>query len=393
MWNVFKGTLSVLVRNREIFIWSLAFPIILSTMFMFMFSGLDDASSFKPVPTAVIVDDNYKDDVTFSNMIDSLGATGESQLLAIHEYASADEANEALIAGDVSGILSVTANGDPRLQVKAASDGIGVAQVNRSILNTVVDTYVRNKELLSTIAAENPLALADPAAIEEALDRGDATTEVSLTHTTPNQSVRYYYALLGMTTLFCAQIGVVAICKTQPNLSALGARRALGATSRGKTLTATLLASWLVAFLCLLVAFVYIRFAIGVDFGGREGICIAALALTALFTTSLGTLLGALPKINMNVKSGLLTGLTCTFSLFAGLYGEPCMALADKVAREMPALAAVNPAKVVADTFYSLCYYDSLIPFFEKVGILLLMTALLFAVSALFVRRQRYASL
>ena len=56
-------------------------------------------------------------------------------------------------------------------------------------------------------------------------------------------------------------------------------------------------------------------------------------------------------------------------------------------------LAAVNPAKVVTDAFYSLYYYDSLVPFAEKAGILLIMTVVLFAVSALFVRRQRYASL
>ena len=40
-----------------------------------------------------------------------------------------------------------------------------------------------------------------------------------------------------------------------------------------------------------------------------------------------------------------------------------------------------------------LYYYDSLEPFFGKVGLLLAMTAVVFAVSALFVRRQRYASL
>ena len=56
-------------------------------------------------------------------------------------------------------------------------------------------------------------------------------------------------------------------------------------------------------------------------------------------------------------------------------------------------LASLNPAKVVTDTFYSLYYYDSLVPFAEKVGLLLAMTAVVFAVSALFVRRQRYASL
>ena len=42
MFNVFKGALLALVREKSVFIWSLAFPLILSTMFVFMFANLED---------------------------------------------------------------------------------------------------------------------------------------------------------------------------------------------------------------------------------------------------------------------------------------------------------------------------------------------------------------
>ncbi|PNV67540.1 ABC transporter permease [Enteroscipio rubneri] len=392
MWNVFKGALTVLTRKRELFVWSLAFPIILSTMFMFMFSNLDSSTAFDPVPTGVVADAAYKGSA-FADVVDELGASGDDQLLAVHAFATADEAREALSAGDVLGIVSVDAEGTPLLVVTPSSGGVGVEQIGRTVLGTVVDTYVRNADLVAGIAADNPLALADPNRVEEALSRGSVTEQVSLTHAAPTESVRYYYALLGMAALFCGQVGMLAICETQPNLSALGARRALGATSRGKTLAATLAASWLVSFACLIVAFLYMRFAVGIDFSGREGLCVAAIAAAALLSTALGTLLGSLPKVGLGVKTGLLTALTCFLSLFAGLYGEPCMALADSIARSFPALASINPAKVITDVFYSLYYYDSLMPFAQKIGILLAMAAALFAVSALFIRRQRYASL
>lgn len=393
MFNVFKGAIAVLTRKRELFIWALAFPILLSTMFMLMFANLDSATAFDPVATAVVNDANYDEATAFSSVIDELGEEGSNQLLDVHTYQSFDEAKAALEAGEVIGIISVDTDGTPKLAVSPDSGGLGVEQIGRTILNTVMNTYVRNADLLASIAADNPLALADLDLIEEALSHGDATVQVSLTHSQPIQSVRYYYALLGMAALFCGQIGMLAICEAQPNLTALGARRAMGATSRGKTLAATLAASWVISFFCLLVAFLFIRFVVGVDFAGREGACILALAVAALFATSFGTLLGSLPKIGFGVKSGILTGVTCLLSLFAGLYGEPCMQLADQIAREAPVLAAINPAKVVTDAFYSLYYYDSLTPFAEKAGILLIMAAVLFAVSALFVRRQRYASL
>lgn len=393
MFNVFKGALTVLTRKRELFIWSLAFPILLSTMFMLMFANLDDATAFDPVATAVVADAHYDEATAFSSVIDELGEEGDDQLLDIRTFTTVDEARNALTAGEVIGIVSVEADGTPKLAVSPDSGGLGVEQIGRTILDTVMNTYVRNADLLASLAADNPLALADPDLVEEALTHGNATVQVSLTHSTPVQSVRYYYALLGMAALFCGQVGMLAICETQPNLTPLGARRAIGATSRGKTLVATLAASWAISFACLLVAFLFIRFVVGVDFAGREGMCVVAIAVAALFATSLGTLLGSLPKVGFGVKTGLLTGLTCLLSLFAGLYGEPCMDLADQIAREAPVLAAVNPAKVVTDAFYSLYYYDSLVPFAEKAGILLIMTVVLFAVSALFVRRQRYASL
>lgn len=393
MFNVFKGALMVLTRKRELFIWSLAFPILLSTMFMLMFANLDDATAFDPVATAVVADAHYDEATAFSSVIDELGEEGDDQLLDIRTFATVDEARNALTAGEVIGIVSVEADGTPKLAVSPNSGGLGVEQIGRTILDTVMNTYVRNADLLASLAADNPLALADPDLVEEALTHGNATVQVSLTHSTPVQSVRYYYALLGMAALFCGQVGMLAICETQPNLTPLGARRAIGATSRGKTLVATLAASWAISFACLLVAFLFIRFVVGVDFAGREGMCVVAIAVAALFATSLGTLLGSLPKVGFGVKTGLLTGLTCLLSLFAGLYGEPCMDLADQIAREAPVLAAVNPAKVVTDAFYSLYYYDSLVPFAEKAGILLIMAVVLFAVSALFVRRQRYASL
>lgn len=393
MWNAFRGALAVLTRKSELVVWALIFPIIMTTLFMFMFANLDESTAFEPVPTAVVADDAYRADERFSSMVDELSRPGDDQLLDVREFADAEEAREALDAGEVSGVLSVDKEGKPHLAVSPASSTTDTRQIGRTILNTVADTYVRNADLLESIAHDNPLSLADPALVERALSAGDATVEVSLTHNEPSQSVRFYYALLGMACLFCAQIGLLAICEAQPNLSALGARRAVGAVSRGKTLAATLVASWVLAMVCLLVALAYMRFTAGIDFAGREAACIGAIAVCALFATAFGTLLGSLPKVGLGVKTGLLTGLTCLLSLFAGLYGEPVMQMADHLARDFPLLASLNPARVVTDTFYSLYYYDSLEPFIGKLGLLLAMTAVVFAVSALFMRRQRYASL
>lgn len=87
-------------------------------------------------------------------------------------------------------------------------------------------------------------------------------------------------------------------------------------------------ASFVTVFFCLLLAFAYMRFVLGVEFGGRDGLAMLALAACALMSTALGAAIGAIPKISIPGKTGIATGITCFCALFAGLYGEPSMQLA-----------------------------------------------------------------
>ncbi|WP_281653812.1 ABC transporter permease [Eggerthella sinensis] len=407
MLNVFKGALLTLVREKAIFIWSLAFPLILATMFVFMFANLDDTGQFEPIPTVVVTDGNYDDAAGFADMIDTLAEAGDDQMLDVTYVGTEQEARTMLEAGSeegggtysgqasegIVGYLTIDADGMPTVHVKAGTTPESVDNVNQSILKAISDGYVRNAALIKDVAATNPAALADPAAVEKLLDAGDMTEKIDVTHNPPKESVRFYFALLGMAALFGGQIGMIAICRTQPNLSALGARRAVGALSRAKTLAATLAASWVLTFVCIVIAFLYIRFVAGVDFGGRDAACIGVIAAAALVATAFGTLLGSLPKINEGVKGGLLSGIVCFASLFAGLYGSPTMKLSDTINAAVPAAQLVNPAVQISQSFYSIMYYDTYQRTIEHVVILLVMAAVLFAASALFIRRQRYASL
>jgi len=110
-------------------------------------------------------------------------------------------------------------------------------------------------------------------------------------------------------------------------------------------------------------------------------------------STSIGAFIGAIPKIGEGIKAGMLTGLSCFFALFAGLYGVPSMELADNMAQSAPLFQQVNPAKQVADLFYSLYFYDGYERFFEVIVALLAIAAVLFVCAAVLMRRQRYASL
>lgn len=395
MWSTLKATVRSLVRTPSIMIWTALFPIILSTIFLFMFQSLSNSGTLAPTRVATVRDAAW-DSSGFSQVVESLSEPGDDQLLEPVQVTTASEGEELLDARDVAGVYAVDADGTPSLLTRE-QDGwteTNDQQTGSSILEAVASAYAQSTEFVAQVGAERPEALSDPSAVDAALAIRAQVERVSLTRATPDQTVRYYYALLGMAALFCAYLAAHAVCQAQPNTSPLGARRAVAGTSRGAQLVGALLGSWLVSLACLGVAFVYMRFVVGIDFAGREALCLVGLGGASLLATAIGALVGAVPlRGGTAVRMSIITGLSSILSLFAGLYGEPTMRLADEVARAVPAEPWLNPARLVSDLFYSLYYYDSLGPFFARLAVCAAMAALLLAAATALFRRQRHEHL
>lgn len=393
MWNTFKYTVIAILRERSIVIWVILFPLILSTLFNAMFSGMDEATELDPIPAAIVDDSRDGTGEMFMRTLDAL--SGDDALIDPIEAASTGDAFELLKSGDAVGIITVDENGWPSLEMSQGIGDVGMSmeQFKRTILADVVNDFCRSRTTAEDIIATNPSAFANQRVVESLSTWDEYTEQITITHSKTAESVRYFYALLGFAALMAATVGLNAVGPTLPNISPLGARRTVGGTSRSKTLAASIAAAWIVSFAALLVAFAYIRFVLGIEFGGREPFCILGLAVAALMATSLGALVGAIPFIPFPAKGGMLTGITCVLSLFAGLYGTPSMSLADQIAHDAPWTTAVNPAKQVTNLFYSLYVYTDLNPFYQMLGMLVAVTAVLTFAAALLMRRQQHASL
>lgn len=396
MGNTFKYTLLELIRMPGIMVWALGFPIILSTVFVMMFSPLEEMASVDSVAIVAVQPDDSPDGAAFKAFLEAV-SDGDDPFLEITYVASASEAKERVeeSQGDedpLTGYVELV-DGEPRTFVVGETDTSGMGNLASSLVVMAMDTYTTNRALFQRIALEDPSALGDPALIESLLEPLDATVQVEVTENQPKETVRFYFALLGMAALFGGTLGMVASQRLKPNTSSLGARRSLGSVSHGKTVAATLVASWCVTFACLVITFFYMKVAAHIEFGGREGLCLLVLAASSLMATALGCAVSAIPRLPETAKSGILTGIVCFAALFAGLYGQPTMELADQIARSCPAAEWINPAAQIAQSFYSIMYYDTLGPLFTHVGILLAMALILFGLSARSLRRHRYASL
>ncbi len=239
MFNTIITTVKTLLRRPSTWVWGALFPIALSTMFMFMFANLSSDGTVDPVPVAVIADEAW-DASTFKDVATSLAKESDNQLLEIHECDDAADASRALKAGEVAGIYTVDDAGTPKLTLLSSHDSSRASSVltDRSILETVASSYTQNAELMRQIAQDNPAALADPEAVARALSLEGGTRRVSLTRTTPDGTVIYYYALFGLVAMMSAEFAALSVVDLQPNLSGLGARRCVGGLSQTAYLAA-----------------------------------------------------------------------------------------------------------------------------------------------------------
>lgn len=446
MWTTFKTTVRTLLLTPSAVVWTLIFPIVLATVFNFMFEPMRSTGSVEAVDVAVVADDAWEDS-PFSQVVDTLSEADEP-LLAVHPVATEQEARELIAEGSVAGAYVVDAAGNegnaeqsgsdeldavdaagpadaagaasgsgtaagssdvststssagstgaPRIILAPAGSGTGSDasyDVNRAILESVATSYLQSEALIEELATHDPVALSDPTTIENALGLSVSVREVSLTHAQPDSMVRFYYALLGMASIFAAQLAGESVWHLQPTSSAAGARRAVSGTSRMRLLIPTIGACWAVSTTFLAIAFGYICLTAHIDFSGREGLCLVGIAASSLLSCGIGALVGALPgRMGSDSRRGILTALTCLLSLFAGLYGEPTMELADTVAHVFPAATWLNPVCLIRDLFYTVYYYDTLIPFALRLTACMGIAAALLTVSAACMRRSAHEHL
>lgn len=378
------------MRNRGVVIWVMIFPILLSTVFMFMFDGYSsDAISNVPVG---LVTDNSAESELFAETLDSL-STGDDALLTVSSFATEEDAAAAADAGDICAFIVVQAGENPRMTVPAREAGT----TEQAIVQLVLDRYLQITGTINAVAEDSPETFMSPDATQElakTLSSDDIITEkISVLRTQSSEFTRYYYAMLGFSSLMGAQVSLLLVTSKRANGSPAGARRQIAATSPFLQLVSTLIASWMVVFACLVVALVYIRLVANVSLGGREGLAVVACAACALVSCSIGAFIGSLPRISTDAKDVICTILTMGLSLPAGLFGTPSQSLGDWLSANAPLVQLANPAVQVGETFYRLTFYDSLTPFALSLVTLATISVVLFGAAAFFMRRQRYASL
>ena len=289
------------------------------------------------------------------------------------------QAETAAKRGETNGYLAVEGD-QPVLHVTQQGNEADTTRVLRVVMDSYTQRRAEYEALFKAGAAPEKLA---------ALETDQAFTHsISVTPSPVKPQTHYYFALLAFACGMGTTVAMVAV-KGIMAVSPVGARQTLAGLPRWKVLTATLAASWVCVFVCLLVAFTFMALVVGVDFGPHVLLCLVAIGVCSLMASAAGAALGTLARLEI----GMISGFTSPLSLFTGLYGPASQSLASSIEQHAPLLAQANPLWQTARCFYGLLYYDSLEPFTRSCAVLLGMTCLFLTIALIRARRMTHEHL
>ena len=180
---------------------------------------------------------------------------------------------------------------------------------------------------------------------------------------------------------------MTAINKCLPNMSSNGKRVSIAPTKKSTMIVSSVLASYIVQLIGLSLLFLFTIFVIKVDYGRNLGLVVLLACVGSLAGLLLGVMIASVIKAHENLKLGIIISITMLGCFLSGMMGITMKYLVDT---KMPIVNKLNPASMITDGFYALYYYETTERYFFNIFSLLLVAGILFFISYMFLRRQKY---
>lgn len=428
MFSMTKYHILLNLRERTMVFWTLAFPLLLGTFFYFGLGGIDAASQFEPVPVAVLreaeTDTNTEDAAQIGaevSQADGAAAqAGAADQEAVQKKAKAaqldrfldaisgdlvepqydlteEEADAALEDGTIGGILDARGE-DPELI-------LGKSGLESSILKALMDSYekqsgimldIQNRAQEQAAEAGNYVTEASEAA-EASADSSDSETRtayvksVSLGGREVSSSAPYYFALAAMACLYMCFLGETAARRTQANISEMGKRLSVSPVHRLKLVLSNDLSAYLIALVNITIIMLFLTKVVkGIDLYYRPGYAVLICMMGCLIGVSFGVLIESIGTWSQNIRTAILIGSSIFCAFLAGLM---ISSMKDIIEKHIPWLNRINPAALIADSFYCICVYDDMSRLRLNLILMGIMSAVFLLAAWLMTRRTRYDSL
>lgn len=378
-FHSFKYAMKSMIRNKSALIWTIIFPVALSTFMYMAFGNIYNKDMVLKTMNVCVVKEEENE--SFEDLLENLStADGDEDALIAVSYKTKDEAIQDLIDGKCDGVYF-----ENKDEIKLS---VAKSDIPQEILRNIVEQYNKTYSVIEDIAKENPMK------VHEAIDELSNTSksyvsELKVSEGSQDMHINYFYAILAMSCLFGSYAACENAVKMTAGASELGKRRCLGYQSKGIQAIALFLAMWIFQFVIECLTFWYMKL-IGVHFTIDFLYVMPVLLAESAVGLSIGIMIGSLPKIDQGGRMGICTVISMSLSVLADLCAG---GVKDLVEHTAPILNRINPAVLMADSFYALQVFDTYDRYIRNISILSGMAVVFLIISFVLLRRDRSASI
>lgn len=382
----FKYTLITLLKNKSLIFWTFAFPIILSLLFNFAFSNIEDSEKFKVFNIAIVKTEQFNNNEMIKNTFKHLSDKKNENRLFNTKYVTHKEAKNLLEDNKIVGYLLIE---NDKYQVFTSTNG-----TNETILKYAVDEILETSKTINKLTEiEISNGNIDYESIEKKVKMAIDSKDINIKDISSN-NLSYmlveFYTLIAMTCLYGGTVVMQAMNQTLPNMTNIGKRVGVSPTKKSKIILSSILASYIIELVGVTLLMLFTIFVLNINFGNNLPLIILHSIIGTLSGLALGLFVSVIIKANENTKVGIIIAISMALSILSGMTGVLLKYIIDK---NVPLLNKINPASMITDGFYSLYYYDTLDRYIFNVISLLIFSIVFIIVSGIILRRQKYDSI
>lgn len=371
-----------LLKSKELLFWSLAFPLLLGTMFTFAFGSINE--QFKLIQINLGVVHCEKDEVLM-DVLEEMETDLQKKMFLITEFKDSESATASLEKEEIVGFIDF--EHDYAFTVTESN-------IKTSIVKSILDEYRANIQLINHVAekySNENHSEKFQVFIEEFADTEKIhLNEIPLKGRDKDVFTQYFFALLAMTCLIACQCGLENCIHIQPNLSTLGARRNVSPMRKMTQVTYDFLASYFLYCIVTSIVVGVCIFGFKRDFGDHLFLVLLTTWVGSFTGMTVGTMIGVSFKGTPQKKSAMCTMFFMASSFLAGLQWGDIVYLIEK---NLPVINHINPATLIVNSYSSLMVFGDIQEYSKNMITLISIGLFCLMISILKLRREKYANL
>lgn len=361
------------------------------------FSNIENSEKLEIINIAIVENSEFEEKTIFKQSFEALSDEENENRLFNTKYVSEEEAKKLLENEEITGYLILGETGKVVMQQNG---------INETIFKYVVDEVSQSEEIMKNVGEKkvqeymknyppeetenlNSTYAKIYGEVLELVSKQDVNIE-NISNTNLSYTMIEFYTLIAMTCLYGGIIGMTSINQILANMSNNGKRVSVSPTPKGRLVLSSVIASYIIQLIGLVLLFLYTIFALKVDYGSNFAQIVILSLIGSFAGLTLGIAIATLLKTNENVKTGIIIAITMLGCFLSGMMGITMKYIIDK---NIPIINKINPASMITDGFYSLYYYNTFDRFYFNLISLGIFALLMISISIVSLRRQKYDSI